>query len=50
MTEPLTDERLNEIRERADAATKGPWDWEAADGSLLMLGAANDSAAKVARS
>jgi hypothetical protein len=37
MTTPLTEERLAEIKARADAATPGPWRFTAWDDSSFML-------------
>ncbi len=32
------EKRVQEIEERANAADEGPWAWEAADDSMVMLG------------
>jgi hypothetical protein len=42
MPEPLSEERLAEIRARLENATPGPWEWEGTDGSLSLLKAGED--------
>ena len=33
----LTNEQVAKIKARCDAATKGPWGWDATDGSMMIL-------------
>lgn len=46
MSEPLrlpTQDELDAIRARADAANPGPWEWAISDGSMISLGTKGDA-------